>query len=1068
MTMAPSRSRGTLDRVASALLWLCAFAFASGIFLSLTMLFRGFPPAAPVAVGRVTIERVSKLKDYVTAFAFLAFVPPLTVWLHGIGQRVDLSFRRRMAWSEPGEELLALSTVLFATPFLLSPLLYLTTNKAGWILLLPPLISQLGPRTLIAFREKRWLRHLFAPELRGFHALIVVEAMSWICFRYIATGKRVAHIPTLFLESVFVLFLVAAFWGAIVLASRLAANALGGSPEQALGRMAVAALPFVLLPAAAVFLAPPLPVISACFLAFLILAVLAFRKEWTPDAATIRRLVMWVIVPALLYIVSYASTASLSQWIDLFHRGEALGPASDYLRGKAPYREVFVLHGLLEDGLLDAWLMQLFGRHLEVALARPVVIGSFLAPSLWFLGVALFDSIPLAAVAVSMGSWTTAENDRTFFQVAVVALLWYGLRERKAWAAAASGVFVAMALFFSYEIGLYSVAGALASIAAIGLVTDRGRRWSGLPLARAATLFVCATITGAAPFLAFLALRGSLFAFAETSFVTIPGIIDAVWSLPFPDLISGFRRDLNLHTIADFILFEKFHLILSFLTIAVALAYLIRRRLNGRLDSFDLSLLVMTLFAAITQRSALGRAEFRHQYFSAFLIGPMLVMLVALLLRRVRVVWQEGGGGTRAFVVTAAMSAAVLVAVLLWIPELVNARLNDVVRYQSRVRRMLRDPAADRVLDRITAVSDAIDDMTGPKDPIFDFSNQPALYFFADRMNPTRFYQVPILSPAAFQAETIAALDRTKPRLIIVRSPEGFDRFDGVPNSLRAQAVAGYIGDCYSFARNVRGVELWTRKADAPPLNSRSYLSRIRLPSPQDINESGRAQQIFPSLGSLAGIDAYWRSDLVMHNPFREPLTVNLRYLSELRKADREVTVAPGMSVQWTDVIRTLFDAPETYGMLWIEHRADRAPVCRVKIYDSLHESKAAVYAPLSVGDSANADSQVKDLTLVGIDGGGTRRVNVGVVNVGDLPASFRITARDRNGRRIGKVLLRDLAEDSPYMLNDAATALGVVIDEGVSVRVELKSGMAIAYASVTDSSTHDTQIIPAVPSLHP
>src|SRR5439155_8528315 len=112
-----------------------------------------------------------------------------------------------------------------------------------------------------------------------------------------------------------------------------------------------------------------------------------------------------------------------TQWIDLFHRGEALGPASDYLRGKVPYRDVFVLHGLLDDGFLDALLMNIFGRSADVALARPAVLGSFAAPALWCLGMAIFDSIPLSLLLMVFGAVTTIDNDRIFFEFVVLALL---------------------------------------------------------------------------------------------------------------------------------------------------------------------------------------------------------------------------------------------------------------------------------------------------------------------------------------------------------------------------------------------------------------------------------------------------------------------------------------------------------------------------------------------------------------------------------------------------------------------------------------------------------------------
>ena len=76
----------------------------------------------------------------------------------------------------------------------------------------------------------------------------------------------------------------------------------------------------------------------------------------------------------------------------------------------------------------------------------------------------LIGSSVAAVLTVAMAAWTTAENNRTFFQVAAVALLWVAWQRRWPAAAVFSGVFAAIALFFSYEIGLYTIAGAILSL----------------------------------------------------------------------------------------------------------------------------------------------------------------------------------------------------------------------------------------------------------------------------------------------------------------------------------------------------------------------------------------------------------------------------------------------------------------------------------------------------------------------------------------------------------------------------------------------------------------------------
>src|SRR5207237_8672867 len=96
-------SRPMTARIRSALLWIAAFAFACGIFFCLALLLRDLPETTPVAIGIVTIEHVSKARDYAAAALFLLLVPLLTIALRRAGERAT----RRLAMRE---------TILFAPP----------------------------------------------------------------------------------------------------------------------------------------------------------------------------------------------------------------------------------------------------------------------------------------------------------------------------------------------------------------------------------------------------------------------------------------------------------------------------------------------------------------------------------------------------------------------------------------------------------------------------------------------------------------------------------------------------------------------------------------------------------------------------------------------------------------------------------------------------------------------------------------------------------------------------------------------------------------------------------------
>lgn len=1039
------------QRAISALLWLAAFCFATGIFLSSTLLLRGLPPTAHVAVGRVTIENVSKTREYATAALFFLIVPATTIALHRYGVRVDRSLRREVSATRRD-----LVSLLFVTPFFLAPFLYLTTFKWGWPLLIPLLMSQALPRAIITLHHNRWLRKLLRSDLAPYHAMILTNAFAWVLFRYMATARRIAHIPTLFLEIVFVLFFLFLFWVAFVFIARLASLLIDIDLETALQRVAVAGLPLVTLPVLALALVPAAAAISLTMMAVFVAIAFALRGGEVEPPARTRAIVAYGTIPLLLYCFSYASTANVTQWLDLFHRGESLGPASDYLRGKVPYRDVFVLHGLMHDGQLDAWLMQLFGRKLSVCLARPVVLGAFASPALWYLGLAMFSSIPLAIATMFLGAVTTLDNERIFFEIAVLAFVVAGVRGRvRPLIIFFGGVFAALALFFSFDIGLYSIGGGLLFLAFAG-------RLRGL------ISFVAGIAAGALPFLIYLGTRGALPSFFETSFITIPRIIDAVWSVPFPDMTATFRNNLSLRTIADFLITEKFRFILNPLVIGVAIVCLAQRAMRRRNEWIDVALLALTAFALLTQRSALGRADFAHQYFSAFMIGPMILALLVILAREAAPLWRAPEANGPAFLLLAAAAVMPLVVTALWVPDVLNFRLDDLVRYQPRVNGFIREPIADQVKGRIESVRYHVYDLSAKGSAIFDFSNQPGFYFFLDRPNPTRFYQVPILSPSGFQRETIEALERARPSIVIRRSPQGFDVFDGVDNSVRAQAVDAYILDHYAYARSVRGIELWKRKGAAPPVTADRYLRLIRVPSPKELSTIGaRSRLLFPSIGSTPGVnDAFWRSDLTLRNPFPDPISLGLRYVAGDTRIDRRITLGGGKTVRWQDVVKNLFQGPDSLGVLWIEYRGERGPVARVQTYDANRRASGSIESPLSIRDAATAGSEWNDLTIIGFPGGGPseRRINAGLVNVGDVPATFRLSVRTRSGLQIGHSVEEGLPEDESFHITDVEQRLGVSIDENDIIDVTLIAGTCVAYATVVGSDGSN-QFIAAVPS---
>ena len=1039
----PQQRNELIDRTIAALLWIAAFAFAVGVFLSATLLLRSLPRTPLIAVGRVTVERASKVRDYAAAALFFVIVAPATLAFHRVGRWRNDELRRALAFRRVADrDWQDVISFLFVTPFFLAPFLFLTTQKWGWPILIPIAAAELVPRALITYESTAWMRRLFRRPMLPFHTLIAVEALAWVLFRYIVLGKRIAHIPTLFLEITFVAFVVIIFWGAFLLIARLAAFTLTITADVALQRIAIAALPLAILPLLAILLAPAAAAICTVMSLLGAAMVVALAGSEAADATTTRKATVFVVIPVLLYCLSYVSTAATAQSIDLFHRGESLGPASDYLRGKIPYRDVFILHGLMQDGLLDAWLIDLFGPRDAIVLDRPALLGSFAAPALWLLGIAIFESVPIAALVMLLGAVTTVDNERAFFEIAVVALFMAALRRGSGALVMTCGVVAAVSLFYSLDIGLYCIGGSLLALALL-----RRLRWI--------TSLVIGIAIGAAPFLVYLAARGALSAFFSLSFVSIPRIIDAVWSLPFPDLTSTFRDNLNLHTISDFFLYERFRFVLNPLVIGIAIVCIVQRAIAGRREWLDVALIALVCFAVLTQRSALGRADFPHQYFSAFLIAPIIVILFVFVTRAPRVLIVIGG-----------MLLFPILAVSLWLPDLLNGRIDDMTRYTGRVNRWeFVDPVAAETRRRIDGVRYLVDQLSHAGQPIFDFSNQPALYFFCDRPNPTRFYQVPVMSPREFQREAILDLERSRPPVVIRRSPQDFDQFDGVDNSIRAQAVAAYLDDHYTYYATTYGVEVWRRQATAAKGSVDGYLRQIRVPSLKELGVIGsRARVVFPWMTSgRGGSGTVWRSDLTLHNPLNVPMWLRLRYIAGDTRVDRQVVLAARRSIRWDDVVRLLFGAPETGGVVWIEYRGDRAPVARAQTYDVAHDRGGSIVEPLSISDSATAGTPRDQLSILGFSER-HNLINLGVVNVGQVPLTFQMTLAGPGGTKIGQSVQETVNESEAFVVTDAERALGVKLDSTMTANVKVMAGSAVAFANSIEANG-DAQFLAGVPS---
>jgi hypothetical protein len=96
--------------------------------------------------------------------------------------------------------------------------------------------------------------------------------------------------------------------------------------------------------------------------------------------------------------------------------------------------------------------------------------------------------------------------------------------------------------------------------------------------------------------------------------------------------------------------------------------------------------------------------------------------------------------------------------------------------------------------------------------PFYDFTNQPAYYFLADRPSPSRYLMAAYAATPAQQRAVIAALERARPRLVLYATENWTGAPDGIPNRERQALIAAYLDAQYAPAEVIDGNALWLRR----------------------------------------------------------------------------------------------------------------------------------------------------------------------------------------------------------------------------------------------------------------
>jgi hypothetical protein len=325
---------------------------------------------------------------------------------------------------------------------------------------------------------------------------------------------------------------------------------------------------------------------------------------------------------------------------------------------------------------------------------------------------------------------------------------------------------------------------------------------------RPCALFLASALLASMPWLMLLWSRGVLGDFWRVSFVEIPRWATPAWGLPAGSAWKALLPVRDVAALAGLLAGQGMLSFFLLALLAVAGAALLLRASQAELEPEDRAAWIGFCVAAFALRGALGRADLAHLWNYAVFAG----IPAAWLLRRA---WRSSARG-----------ALVLLVTLFLLLRLHPLRSFEEVLQQVEAAgrpevgaRGLTPPRSggERVpadqARALVAFRDAIEAGLAPGETFFDFANQPALYFFADRVPPIRFHTVAQYESPEKQQEVLDALEAKKPP-IAVFTDTFYSSLD-VSNAERAPRVAKYLSENYETGVTVGSWRLDRRKRSA-------------------------------------------------------------------------------------------------------------------------------------------------------------------------------------------------------------------------------------------------------------
>ena len=509
-------------------------------------------------------------------------------------------------------------------------------------------------------------------------------------------------------------------------------------------------------------------------------------------STTLRKLFFFVIIPVMLYFLFYKP--GLNRPLDFVHEGDLLAPYQAIEAGGVPYRDFHVPHGIIHDVWLPYVGLKLFGATLEgfrrfYDFAECGLIAPFGYVAFYFLCLSLFRrklTIFLTFLFFTSATGIATLAGRQLFPIIALTFLVSFIDKNKSWKLFASGICIAIAIMFSIDLGMLSLAAI--TIFLIFYFFAMHFKSKGYSV-KYFFSFAGGVAVGILPLMLYLAGTGSLGQYFDIILSNSMKLYFVICGSPF-----GAYHE------------EKYFPVIVYL---VASVWFMRDLVFRNFTKTNLKAAALLLAGIFYFYTALLKPDGPHIIYATFPVYLLVFMPVEsffLYMGRVATydkknVWRRDFGNI-------AIAFLCIVVISVWAVGRFSPK-HVIEKFAERIRTRNAIPEGYVRLDieragniyvpksqaeQVRAVVKFIQDNTEKGDYIYDFSSQPLYYFLTNRNNPTRYVFLHYSSTPGQQAEVIKDLKENRPQYVLFEDSE----YGGIEFKKRCYIIWPYIETNYA------------------------------------------------------------------------------------------------------------------------------------------------------------------------------------------------------------------------------------------------------------------------------